>query len=489
MAGEYSRELSAKLSRAHRQQAQLGFRQGGKLIYGFRRLLVDPARNPRQVLSGGERKAISSDKVVVISGPAEELAVIRRIFRLYLRNQLPVTDIVKRLAKAGVTASGGKPLGVSTVRNILSSELCVGRMTYNLTTRRLEGRSLKNPERLWTRFASFPPIISVKQFRKAQERLAQSTNRRWDKEATIESLRSLLARKGRLTQVSINQAEDTPSVMTVVKHFGSLRAAYAAIGYKPPPRPSADGKYWSNEEILEGLRKLYKAHGYISNRVIDSCPGLPSYDYTRRRFGSISETMRQAGLPVLSDSQIQRRAWEQRKATGCDEYYRGIHWTEANLLRALRQLQKQYGFVSINLLNRNVGTPSANYFVKRFGSLTKARILAKLSDQTHSQIMVSAWKRKKGDNTISATAGATPQAVASIGRYFAWLNAAGRTGRCGISPSDRRRYQSAFMGHCGEPFWFAFRRLQIGWPDPFGWKPRSVWFATPKMRHGLRTGR
>jgi hypothetical protein len=362
-------------------------------------------------------------------------------------------------------------------------------MTYNLTTRRLEGRSLKNPERLWTRFASFPPIISVKQFRKAQERLAQSTNRRWDKEATIESLRSLLARKGRLTQVSINQAEDTPSVMTVVKHFGSLRAAYAAIGYKPPPRPSADGKYWSNEEILEGLRKLHKAHGYISNRVIDSCPGLPSYDYTRRRFGSISETMRQAGLPVLSDSQIQRRAWEQRKATGCDEYYRGIHWTEANLLRALRQLQKQYGFVSINLLNRNVGTPSANYFVKRFGSLTKARILAKLSDQTHSQIMVSAWKRKKGDNTISATAGATPQAVASIGRYFAWLNAAGRTGRCGISPSDRRRYQSAFMGHCGEPFWFAFRRLQIGWPDPFGWKPRSVWFATPKMRHGLRTGR
>jgi len=56
MAGEYSRELSVKLARAKRQQAKLGFRQGGQLTIGFRRLLVDPARNPRQVLNSGERK-------------------------------------------------------------------------------------------------------------------------------------------------------------------------------------------------------------------------------------------------------------------------------------------------------------------------------------------------------------------------------------------------------------------------------------------------
>src|SRR5260370_40684751 len=88
MAGEYSRELSAKLARAKRQQAQLGFRQGGKVIYGFRRLLVDAKRNPREVLNSGESKALSSDKVIVIPGPPGELAVIRRIFRLYGRHQL-----------------------------------------------------------------------------------------------------------------------------------------------------------------------------------------------------------------------------------------------------------------------------------------------------------------------------------------------------------------------------------------------------------------
>jgi DNA invertase Pin-like site-specific DNA recombinase len=44
MAGEYSRELSVKLARAKRQQAELGFRQGARVIYGFRRVLVDPSR-------------------------------------------------------------------------------------------------------------------------------------------------------------------------------------------------------------------------------------------------------------------------------------------------------------------------------------------------------------------------------------------------------------------------------------------------------------
>jgi DNA invertase Pin-like site-specific DNA recombinase len=155
MAGEYSRDLSVKLSRAHRQQAQLGFRQGGKLIYGFRRLLVDAARNPRQVLNSGEQKALSSDKVIVIPGPPEELAVIRRIFRLYVRHQLSVPEITKRLAKAGIRGYGDNPLGLATIRHVLSNELCIGQMTYNVRTGRLQGRTVKNPEQLWTRFSAF----------------------------------------------------------------------------------------------------------------------------------------------------------------------------------------------------------------------------------------------------------------------------------------------------------------------------------------------
>jgi DNA invertase Pin-like site-specific DNA recombinase len=402
MAGEYSRELSAKLSRAKRQQAQLGFRQGGCLIYGFRRLLVDSARNPRQVLNSGERKALTSDKVVVIPGPSEELAVIRRIFSLYVRDQLSIPEIVKHLATAGIKGYRDGPLAWRTIRHILSNELCIGQITYNVTTKRLQGRTLKNPKHLWTRFSAFDPIVPVTQFRKAQERLARSASPHWDKEAITDSLHGLLAQKGRLSQVLINDAEGVPSAETVANRFGSLNAAYAAIGYDPPDRRlfGMNGKRWSNKAILTGLQKLYATQGHISNRLIDSFPDLPSKAHVQRRFGSISDAKKQAGLPVLSHSEAQRHSWTRRKAAGCNEYYQGVLWTDADLLRALSTLEKQYGYMSANLLDQSGGAPSASYFIRRFGSLAKARALAQLPARSRSQIMLAALKRKKEGKTI-----------------------------------------------------------------------------------------
>lgn len=282
-------------------------------------------------------------------------------------------------------------------------------MTYNLTTKRLQGRSLKNPEQSWTRFSAFEPIISVEQYRKAQERLSQSAPRRWNREEIIQSLQSVVAQNGRLTQVLINHTEGAPATATIIRCFGSLTAAYTAIGYKPPPRLSLRAKYWTNKRVLSGLRRLYNVRGYVSNRLIDDFPSLPSYHYIRRHFGSLQEVLKQARLPALSPCQIQRCAWERRRAAEGDEYYRGVRWTNAKLLRALRQLQKQNGFTSTNLLDQNINTPSANYFVKRFGSLAKARVLANLPDQTCSQITTSAWKRKKEGKVLRRQPGVRPK--------------------------------------------------------------------------------
>jgi DNA invertase Pin-like site-specific DNA recombinase len=403
MAGEYSRELSVKLSRAHRQQALLGFRQGGKLIYGFRRLLLDPTGNPRQVLNDGDKKALSSDKVTVIPGPPEELAVIRRIFRMYVSEKLGVPGIVKRLADEGVRGYGDRPLAVRTVRNILRTELCIGQMTYNLTTEKLQSRLQKNPEDSWTRFSAFEPVIPVALFKKAQkERRARWRAPRWSKQSIAVSLKRLLATKGSISQDLLNSANGAPSYFTVVRHFGSLQSAYAAAGYAPPPVIpfGMNGKFWSRKAVLTGLQNLYQAQGHVTNRLIDDFSELPSSAHIRRHFGSMREALRQAGLPVLSHSQIQQLRWKRRKAAGCDEFYRGVRWTDAELLGLLRQTHRQHGYITSSLLEQNKAQPSAYHFIRRFGSLGKAKVLAGLPVLTPSQIRVEAAQRGKAGTLI-----------------------------------------------------------------------------------------
>ena len=48
----------------------------------------------------------------------------------------------------------------------------------------------------------------------------------------LRRLRLTLARKGKLTTHIIKNAPGLPSVACYIKHFGSLRQAYALIGYQ-----------------------------------------------------------------------------------------------------------------------------------------------------------------------------------------------------------------------------------------------------------------
>ena len=59
MAGEYSRELSAKVFAGQCRLITLGYRQGGIAGYGLRRQLLDQQGQPKAILARGERKASS----------------------------------------------------------------------------------------------------------------------------------------------------------------------------------------------------------------------------------------------------------------------------------------------------------------------------------------------------------------------------------------------------------------------------------------------
>jgi len=74
MAGEYSRELSAKVFQGACRLITMGYKQGGAAGYGLRRMLVDQSGQAKGVLAHGEQKSIQTDRVVLIPGPDDEQA-------------------------------------------------------------------------------------------------------------------------------------------------------------------------------------------------------------------------------------------------------------------------------------------------------------------------------------------------------------------------------------------------------------------------------
>src|SRR5690349_20292119 len=81
MAGEYSRELSVKVFAGQSRLIELGYRQGGPPGFGLRRSLIDQAGTPKGELARGEHKSIQTDRVVLVPGPAEEIEIVRWIYR------------------------------------------------------------------------------------------------------------------------------------------------------------------------------------------------------------------------------------------------------------------------------------------------------------------------------------------------------------------------------------------------------------------------
>jgi hypothetical protein len=80
MAGEYSRELSAKVFKGQCRLIELGYRQGGAPGYGLRRMLINQSGEHRGVLARGELKSLQSDRVILVPGPEDEVRIVRWIY-------------------------------------------------------------------------------------------------------------------------------------------------------------------------------------------------------------------------------------------------------------------------------------------------------------------------------------------------------------------------------------------------------------------------
>ncbi len=230
MAGEYSRELGIKVFAGQKRLAELGFKQGGPPGLGFRRLLISSDRTPKQVLAGGERKSIATDRVTLVPGPTNEIEQVQEIYRLFTIEGLSLNAIARNLNHRKIRSPQSATWTHSVVRTILSHPRYLGSNVFNQTTKRLGGPWVARPRAEWVICpGAHQGIVDPKTFMSAQKILAA---KRKTNEQLLSDLRCLLESKERLSVKIIDEAHRTVCSRTLSRRFGGIRKAYELIGYK-----------------------------------------------------------------------------------------------------------------------------------------------------------------------------------------------------------------------------------------------------------------
>jgi DNA invertase Pin-like site-specific DNA recombinase len=232
-AADFSRELGVKTFDGKSRLALMGFRMGGTAGYGLRRMMVSARLSPKQTLEGGEYKSISTDRIVLVPGPRNEVDCVIAIFKMVTQDRLGVTQIARQLNQEGIPYSGGKSWNNERVKRILTNPKYAGCSVWNRTSQRLHTRLVPVPSQHWiSKVGAFLAIVSQQTFDKVQQIMRKKRERTSDREL-LKRLKQLLAAKGRLTQNLIAETRSVASTATYYNHFGTLRHTYELIGYCP----------------------------------------------------------------------------------------------------------------------------------------------------------------------------------------------------------------------------------------------------------------
>lgn len=250
MAGEYSRELSAKVFAGQCRLIEIGYRQGGPAGYGLRRMLVDQNGTHKGVLGRGEHKSIQTDRVILIPGETVEIETVRWMYVAFVNEGRPEQEIADLLNSRSVLTEDGTGWTKGRVHQVLTNPKYVGDNVWNRISYKLKKLRVRNNPDMWIRAnGAFEPIVERHLFDAAQA-IIHSRSRRVSDEDMLQGLRTLYHSRGHLSGLIIDEADDLPSSTTYRARFGSLARAYQMIGFTP----ERDLQYI---EINRALRSLY----------------------------------------------------------------------------------------------------------------------------------------------------------------------------------------------------------------------------------------
>jgi DNA invertase Pin-like site-specific DNA recombinase len=233
MAGEYSRELSAKVFAGQCRLIELGYRQGGPPGYGLRRQLIDQSGARKEELARGAQKSIQTDRVILVPGPLEEVEDVRWIYESFVQNGLSEREIASILNSRSVLTDLGRPWTRGTIHQILINEKYIGGNVWNRISYKLKRKRIRNDPDMWIRAdRAFEPLVDRGLFAAAQA-IIRARSCRLSNEQMLEGLRGLFQERGYLSGLIIDETEHLPSSSAYRSRFGSLFRAYQLVGFTP----------------------------------------------------------------------------------------------------------------------------------------------------------------------------------------------------------------------------------------------------------------
>ncbi|MES2736660.1 MAG: recombinase family protein [Verrucomicrobiota bacterium] len=258
MAGEYSRELSAKVFQGACRLIQLGYKQGGAAGFGLRRLLVDQHGMPKTVMKTGEQKSLQTDRVILIAGPEEERQIVIGMYASFAQHRKTETEIANDLNARGIQTDLGRAWTRATVHQVLTNEKYIGNNVYFRTSFKLKRHHVTNTPDQWVRAkGAFQALVEPDVFEAARQIILARSIRLSDSDM-LGKLRDILQHNGQLSGILIDEREDCPSSSAYRHRFGSLLTAYRLIGY------SAGIDY----SFIEINRRLRERHPELVESVI-----------------------------------------------------------------------------------------------------------------------------------------------------------------------------------------------------------------------------
>lgn len=264
MAGEYSRELSAKVFHGACNLIRHGFKQGGTAGFGLRRMLIDQAGQQKTVLKMGEHKSIQTDRVILVPGPDEEVRTVRWMYQMFVEEGKSESDIATMLNRQGILTDFGRAWTRGTVHEVLTNEKYIGNNVYHRTSFKLKRKHVVNPPDKWIRAdGKFTPIVDATMFQRAQQ-IVLARSRKLTDDEMLDRLRGVLQKHGQISGILIDEMEDMPSSAAFRHRFGSLVRAYRLIGYDPG----------IDYTFVEINRRLRQQHPTLVTTVVEGIKAL-----------------------------------------------------------------------------------------------------------------------------------------------------------------------------------------------------------------------